>query len=733
MTEVERLRYRRDWEERLGKQVPHEVHQPLEILWELPWDETGCTLRKRMRLAVDESSLEELRYHEDVQDMRVTWEQVKQWEEVRKGWIARMRSDPFEAGWISEYFRPILIGLCRKRLAHPGKVLEFLQTGGNRPGKTNTWIHLLMCNFIYSLKPAGYEMDEANPGEDPWKGSVMLLHETEGMSRKMHHPVVFHHLPRDLKAQARKKATVETAFNYNAKGFTNDWFQVFAKVKDERGVEYLGGGRWELRNYGQAEDTFQGGEYNSIMSDELIPPEMLKTLNARLASRVELTREPWFLERIRELLRLLEGGMALTLISRALLGAVMQGLHVISFTPIKGYTATVKLMLAGAKKYGWAEAPVLETMAGVEDTRVPRFAQPTDPLRWVAFLPTSANIFKPAYHAVMGGALSGGVRQVRMKLYGDVDQDQKSEFSASYDPVVHLCDWKDMPRQGTIYEVFDPAGAKPWAMGWYLVDELQRIWMLQEWPCEVIKINGGLPGPWAVVSVGDRMNGDEGTAYELRLGWSIARWVLQIWEGRARILEMMAKTGEPWQGGREVRELVKAGTANQIRRKTRVLFPNDVEDEGSADRQAGVPVVLPENEFVKVGVSIIDSRFAGTKMDNPKGGEQITVLERLFDDPNSILCEPAEGVALDEGNLLIASKLAERVLDGAALKINRECTNTQFMLANYTLPEFREVTAKKDEVCKEWRDLLAYLLLSGPRHLDARLFERNADEEFGYG
>lgn len=721
---MERMRYKRDWEERLSKQVPHEVHQPLEILWDKPWDETGCTLRKRMRLAVDESSLEELRYHEEVQDMRVTWAQVMQWENVRKGWIARMRSDPFEAGWISEYFRPILIGLCRKRLAHPGKVLEFLLTGGNRPGKTNTCIHLLMCNFIYSLKPAGYEMDESNPGEDPWKGQVMLLHETEPMSRKMHHPVVFHHLPRDLKAQARKKATVETAFNYNAKGFTNDSFQVFAKVKDETGREYLGGGRWELRNYRQEEDTFQGGEFNSIVSDELIPPEMLKTLNARLASRVELTREPWFLDRIRELLKQLEAGVPFTLIHRSLLGAVVQGVHLISFTPIKGYTATVKLILSGAKRYGWTEAPVLARMAGVQETRVPRFAQPVDPLRWVAFLPTSANIFKPAYHAVMGGAMSGGVRQVKMKLYGDVDQDQKSEFAASYDAAVHLCDWKEVPRNGTIYEVFDPAGAKPWAMGWYLVDELQRIWMLQEWPCEAIKINGGLPGPWAIVSAGDRMNGDEGPAYELRLGWAISRWVLQIWEGRARILEMMEKTGEPWQGSIEEVELVriqKEGKPQKMKRRE-LLMDEDDREEKDGKLEA----------FVKVAVSIIDSRFAGTKMDNPKGGEQITVLERLFDDPNSILCEPAEGVALDEGNLLIASKLAERVLDGAALKINRECTNTQFMLANYTLPEFRETTAKKDEVCKEWRDLLAYLLLSGPRHIDARLFERNAEEEFGY-
>ena len=684
MTEIEKIKHRQKWEHRLSLQAPHAVHQPVEILWDEPWDDEGCTIRMRKRLAIDEAYLKELRFHESEQRHRVTWDQVKKWEALRKSWITRMAKDPFQYGWISEYFRPILIQLCRKRLAHPGEVIEQLFTGGNRPGKTKTLIHFLNCNFVYCPRPMGSETDET------WQGQVMILHETESMSRKWHHPEVFYHLPVVLKDEARKKATVETAFNYNAKGFTNDWFKVFIDVEDETGRKFTGGGRFELRNYGQDEDTFQGGEFNAILSDELIPPALLTTLNARLASRVEITREPWFLDRIRALLQHLENNTPFNQISRAALGLLFQGVHAIAFTPIKGYTATVKMFLAGARKYGWVDAPVLKTIAGAPKTQVPRFAQPTDPLRGVAYLPTSANIWKPAYHAIMGGAMSGGHRQVRMKLYGDVEQDQRSEFSTAYDPDLHLCDWKDLPRTGTLYEVFDPAGAKPWAMGWYLVDELDRIYMVQEWPCESITINGGLPGPWAVVSQGDRMNGDEGPAYELRLAWSLSRWVRQIWEGRARIVTMMAKTGEPWKGEIENRSLIIAATQES-----------------------------KQQAYAKPERSIIDSRFAGTKMDSAKGGEQVTVLERLFEDDNAILCEPAQGVALDEGNLLIADKLSERVLgDQPALRINRECSNTRFMLENYTLPEFRSTTAKKDEACKEWRDLLAYLLLANPSHVD---------------
>lgn len=683
MTETERQRCERDWRERLGKQVPHPVHQPIEVLWERGWNESGCWMRRVTRIAVDEAALHELHYHEEEHVECVTWEQLKQWEALRKSWIARMAGDPFQFGWISEYFRPILTGLCKKRLAHPGEVLEFLLTGGNRPGKTKTMLHLMCCNFIHNPRPPGFEHDET------WQAQVMVLHETEAMSRKWHHPEVFHHLPKDLKAQARKKSTVETNFHFNAKGFVGESFKVLVEVKDDEGRETTGGGVFEFRNYRQDEDSFQGGEYNTIISDEMIPPPMVTTLNARLASRVELTREEWFLARVRKLLALLEAGTPFDLIHRSLLGVVLQGVHVISFTPIKFYTATVKLFLAGAKRYGHVEAPVLKTVAGARSTTVPRYAQPVDPLRWVAFLPTSANIWKPAYHAIMGGARSGGEKLLRMKLYGDVDQDTRSEFSAVWEPAVHLCGWKDFPRDGTIYEVIDPAGAKPWAMGWYLIDTLQRVWMLQEWPCESIAINGNLPGPWAVVSMADRMNGDEGPAYDLRLGWSMSMWARQIWAGRARILEMMKASGAEWQGRIDKRGLKRGGEMDPVR------------------------------DYAHIDTSIIDSRFAGSKIDNPKGGEQITVLERLFDDENPILCEPAQGVSLDEGNLLIADKLAERVLGGPALRINRECTNTQFMLANYTLPEFRESTLKKDEACKEWRDLLAYLLLSGPQHAGA--------------
>jgi hypothetical protein len=695
MNAEERARHRRDWEGRLSRQKPHPVYQPVEVLWDEPWDETGCVLRERERLAIDESFLTELRFHERVKDHRVTWEQVKQWEALRRTWIERMERDPFQFGWISEYFRPLLVELCRKRLAHPGEVIEFLVTGGNRPGKTKTLIHLVDCNFIYSPRPPGFEED------DTWKGQVMVLHESESMSRKWHHPEIFAHLPKDLKQQARKKSTTDTAFNYNAKGFTNDWFQVLVKVKDEDGREFVGGGRFEMRNYGQDEDTFQGGEYNTILSDELIPPPLVKTLNARLASRVEMTREPWFQARIRKLLKMLEEGVPFHLIHRALLGAVMQGVHVIAFTPIRFYTATVKMFLAGAKKYGWREAPVLKTMAGVPRTQVPGFAQPPDPLRLVAYIPTSANIWKPAYHAIMGGAMSGGHRQVRMKLYGDVEQDQRTEFANAWNPEVHLCDWKDIPRKGSVYVVIDGGGAKPWFIGLWVVDPLQRLWQAMEWPCESLPINGALPGPWALVSTGDKLNGDEGPAQELRLGWSLERQGLNIWEMLRTFCIRLEKSGEPWQGSMVVKSLKLTERGKVIELNGECAKPWEV---------WGDPRWAHWNDA-----------STGNKID-----EEFANLKCGFGE----LRLPA-GTSKSNGNMNIHAALGEWILDQPRVRVNRECTNTIFMFTHYTLAPHSESTRAQDEACGDPNAVWRYFMLSSPRYIDIEAIKQRAEENEG--
>lgn len=638
----------------MNQQLVHPVHPRVEVLWDVPYSITSVT----MRLG---GILEE-----------VSPEVVAKRVAARNRLIEQETRDPLRYACEPEIWRLIDIEMCKKRLANPGLVLELLVTGGIRAGKTEGATRRVNANFFYTPK-----------------GWCVGLHETDITSRSIQQSRVNRFLPPELDTGTGKhKKDKRTKFSYSeATGFTGSEFNIYWTCYDELGVQMESGGRYEFRFYKQDLSTLQGLELTCATSDELVPLTIVKTIRERLSTRATDTAKPEFLARIRKALDMLERGEPLP---TPLLGAIYHGCHLITFTPKEGWNATINSFLNKAKKYGRVPAPLLENVSGCKDKTVPRFAQPQERWRLVAYLHTSDNVMRSSYEAVAAQLEGKSEQEIRVVAYGDVDKDWQSEFSAAYDSDLHGCDWKDFPRTGTIYEVFDPAGAKPWAMGWYLVDELDRIWMLQEWPCESIPVNDSLPGPWAVDSVADRLNGDEGSAYKLRLAWSISRWNLQIWEGRVRILAMLAKSGEAWRG-----ETVKH----------KLVLPN------------GQPA--EEQSFLCVERSIIDSRFAGTRIDSPKGGEQVTVLDRMFDDANPILCEPAQGVMMDEGNMLIADKLSARVLgDQVALRINRECTNTHYMLLNYTLPVFRETTQRKDEACKEWRDLLAYLLLARPEYID---------------
>jgi len=272
--------------------------------------------------------------------------------------------------------------------------------------------------------------------------------------------------------------------------------------------------------------------------------------------------------------------------------------------------------------WGWYQSPVLAAMPGVptdptkpggDKRRVPQFARdPENPDQLVAWFHTRWNCMKPAVRTMLDLYKASGWKEVRKRLYGYVESDTSSSFGEVYEPEVHDCGWKDMPREGTIYEVIDPGGAKPWAQGWYLVDVMDRIWKLQEWPCESIEVNGSKPGPWAVPSEKERLNGDEGPAYHLPKR-SISQWCQQIWEGRARILDMMKETGEAFKGDTE-----KVGLAVKWKFENKTLE---------------VLERAPEREYVKPYRSIIDSRFASASVNAIDGQEQVTVLERLFDDP----------------------------------------------------------------------------------------------------
>lgn len=439
-------------------------------------------------------------------------------------------------------------------------------------------------------------------------------------------------------------------------------------------------------------------ELTCATSDELVPLHIVKTIRERLSTRAADTSAPEFLARVREAVRLLEAGEDLP---PPLLAVVYHSVHLITFTPKEGWNATVNSFLQGARKYGWVEAELLKGRAGVQDCRVPRFAQPVEGTRLVAYLHTADNVMRPAWPAVKKLLEGKSEDEIRITAYGDVKRNWMNTFGA-YDEERHVRRWGQFPGDATVYEVCDPAGSKPWVLMWLLVDAAQRVWIAQEWPCPRWEIPGvGWPGEWAVPSEHEKRNGDAGPAQKLRLFWNRARYTRQVWEGRRRLVQKLKEAGVEWRG-------------------------RFVEKELTWQKQAEWRL---EGRFAMPQESWMDSRFAATKTET-QDKEVVTLLEAMWGEEHAIDFLPAPGDRLCEGDQFIQEALADEVMGLPRLMVNEECENTRFMFRTYALPEYREHTAATDEACKDFRDPVAYCLLKDPRYVPAG--GRGRREAFGY-
>jgi hypothetical protein len=398
-----------------------------------------------------------------------------------------------------------------------------------------------------------------------------------------------------------------------------------------------------------------------------------------------VTRERWHRELMHQIMKKLEkaGTPDFVRPTPYELGQLMIGVIVNSYTPKEGWNTMASTLLTGAtfpEEY-MRIAPELVGKPGVTDPRVPILCFPADPLCLVGFLHSSQNLAVHSYPSLSKMMAEATEEDIRVTLYGHVQRSEDTVFSHFRDKR-HVVTWEQLPRDATVIEVVDPGGSKPWVMCWYLVDPAGRVWQAQEWPCPGWPVEGFDLGPWALPSASGKLNGDAGPAQKTRLAWSRAHYVRTLWEGRKRLVQKMQETGSAWKGHQQTHTLTwKQGWTL-------------------------------EGDFAIPALSLMDSRFAGSPTESR--GTHTTVLEAMYDEENAIPFDPSEGVSLAEGDLMINTALNTDVLGLPGLLINAECQNTLFMFKTYTLPPYRENTLAKDEACKDYRDPLAYCLLSDP-------------------
>lgn len=131
------------------------------------------------------------------------------------------------------------------------------------------------------------------------KARAWMLHTNNRMSVEYQQPLIWKYLPRELKVK-KELRTSTTYIKYTAKnGFSEGRF-ILPNMSD---CSFLA--------YEMDRTTVEGGNVDIINPDELVPSDWVETMMLRIAEK--------------------------------------SGLMVITFTPVQGYTDTVKMFLDGAK------------------------------------------------------------------------------------------------------------------------------------------------------------------------------------------------------------------------------------------------------------------------------------------------------------------------------------------------------------------------------------------------
>ncbi len=666
----------------ISRQTPHPVRPVLEVLWDR--GATATELTVKIGNLIEQMSPTDL------------VRRISQ----REALLKREAEDPLRFLCEPPEYRAIDLECAKKRLAMPGVPLMLWVSGGIRSSKTEFVSRRIGCNFWWT------------PHSWCWG-----FHETDSTSRSVQQARVFRFLPQEMKPDSGKfRKDKTTKFSYSeGSGFTGSEFNIYWHCRNENDQEFQGGGRFEFRFYGQDPGTMVGQELTCATEDELVPPSVIKLIDDRLLTRSGDTRSPAFLARIQNAIALLESGQSLP---PPLLAAVYHGWQLISFTPKEGWTPSTAMFMNGAVEYGhYDPTPMIEkamrqaidclptealrqakaqsiaekpwTLSGIKS--VPAFAQPADPRKLVAFLPTYANVFKGNWAGAVESVQGRTREHIEITLFGIVRRNVQSLLG--YDPKLHRKPEAELPSIGTIYEVADPAPKKPWVIKWYCVDPAGRKRIVQEWPCETWDIEGvGPPGPWAIATESDKINGDPGPAQQLQLTRDWDSYTRRVWQGRARLARRLRAVH---------------GSALRVPTEKRTLTWQDR------------PAWTLEDEFVQVSESWMDGRFASLPT-TTKGGINSTAIEEMTNAENGIPWDRADGGAIEDGILLMQAEMSNDVMGHPGLTVQDECTNTIFAWTTFAFPEHSENTRKTDEACKDFIDPDRYFLLKDPFFIDPK-------------
>lgn len=562
---------------------------------------------------------------------------------------------------------PAVAERVRLALGFPRPIRFLTILGGNRGGKTQYCVtRALRLMFT-------------RPGMSAW-----FWHESVKMSVDLHQKEFYRYLPAELKGSDIKSKEAYIAYKRKT-GFSDMSF--ILPVGDAGGLSDM-----TFKTYG--EPTIEGANLDLVVLDELTGRE---SAHAEIAETMPL--------RVAE----------------------KDGIIIKPFTPVDGYSETVRMDMDGAvivresmafmcptdggepdvaAALGLSAAELAECYAadkerrashspqsrpeGFEDLkgddgdrkkedekpefeRVPRIVKCLDPeeKKAVVFFHSSDNPYgNPKNVASTIRSRNKQVWFVKERFYGVAHKLISARFS--FNRAVHIVSASEIPPAGqcTNYHLGDPHSDRNMAMLWLSVTP-EHVYVRREWPGNYYIPGQGNPGPWALP--GRKPDGQAGPAQK-SFGFGLRDYKREI----ARL--------EGWKDYKAEK-------------------PADMSDEDwveavdAWDETHGAREPIEERE--------LDARFASTpRMEKDRPVTLLTQFEDI-----GLFFNGMPGDDIDTGVTAIDDALAYDRLKPVSffnkprLQVSDECTNTIYALETWT-GKTKEGKTDRDGATKEWIDLL---------------------------
>jgi len=577
--------------------------------------------------------------------------------------IRAEKENPLQAGWEPPIWRVVyaLLGMpfvdpawaaaMREHLKFPAPVKCCLISGGNRSSKSEFGAKTSMKVLTSTAE-----------------SRCWAFHTNAPMNVEYTQPLHYKYLPPHLREREIRSEITYIAYKIKT-GFSD--------------AKYVLPNRSEasFRNYEQKIETIEGGEIDIVTADELLPPDWLKTLMFRVA-----TKDGWI---------------------------------IVYFTPVQGYTPTVRVFQDGAEVVQDYKAFLLPRDGGEPDEaralgltqeeyaeqvdakrdkrpatcpasrpeacdkwltgepsqpevpwgrvfeRVPRVMKCVDPEKAVVFFNPADNPY--GNPMVVTTKVRGETPDtIKERWYGIANKTVSAKFPKFGD--IHLVDAKDIPKVGTNYLIVDPASGRNFFMSWFRWTP-QGVYLYREWPGNYHIEGVGVPGPWALPD-GKHLDGKPGPAQE-----SFGFGLLQYKEEIAKL--------EGWHAPREPKP------ADMSREDWIAAWDEEGADEPIEERY-------------------MDSRFASSaKLENDR---PTTLLEEFEEIGLDFIPTPGddivEGVKMLETLMYYQEDVEPGYFNMPKFFVSKECVNTKFALQTWTGAD------KTKGACKDPVDNCRYAVLS---------------------